>query len=257
MFSGSAAAAYDRFVGRYSPQLAAAMSAAARIAPGQRALDVGCGSGALLAELAERLGAENVTGIDPSESFAEAARARVAGARVLVGSAEALPLADDEVDATLSQLVVNFLSDPARGLSEMARVTCGGGVVAGCVWDYRGEMTMLRAFWDAALWLDPTAADEGAVMRFATPEELRALWDDTGLEDVEVGPLVVQASYEDFDDLWEPFTRGVGPAGSHTASLAGEAQDTLRDEFRRRLGDPKGPFTLSARAWRAVGTVGA
>jgi SAM-dependent methyltransferase len=254
MFSGSAAA-YDRFVGRYSPHLAAAFCDTAGIAAGQRALDVGCGSGALLAELARRVGAENVTGIDPSESFVEAARARVPGARVLVGSAESLPFADDEFDATLSQLVVNFLDDPARGLREMARVTKTGGVVAGCVWDYRGEMTMLRTFWDAARALDPGAADEGAVMRFATPEELGALWGDAGLKDVAVGPIVVEVSYEDFDDLWAPLPTGVGPAGAYTAALEPEAQAALRDELARRLGNPGGPFTLSARAWCAVGSV--
>jgi SAM-dependent methyltransferase len=245
MFSGSAAA-YDRFVGRYSPHLAAAFCDTAGIAAGQRALDVGCGSGALLAELARRVGAENVTGIDPSESFVEAARARVPGAHVLVGSAESLPFADDEFDATLSQLVVNFLDDPARGLREMARVTKTGGVVAGCVWDYRGEMTMLRTFWDAARALDPGAADEGAVMRFATPEELGALWGDAGLKDVAVGPI---------DDLWAPLLTGVGPAGAYTAALEPEAQAALRDELARRLGNPGGPFTLSARAWCAVGSV--
>ena len=254
MFSGSAAA-YDRFVGRYSPHLAAAFCDTAGIDGGQHALDVGCGSGALVAELARRLGAENVTGIDPSESFVEAARARVPRARVSVGSAESLPFTDDEFDATLSQLVVNFLDDPARGLREMVRVTRSGGVVAGCVWDYRGEMTMLRAFWDAARGLDAGAADEGALMRFATPEELGGLWGDASLTGVDVTPLVVEASYEDFDDLWDPFLAGVGPAGAYTASLEPEARTALRHEFARRLGQPDGPFTLSARAWCAVGAV--
>jgi SAM-dependent methyltransferase len=255
MFSGAAAAAYDRFVGRYSPQLAAALCDAAGIEAGQRALDVGCGSGALAAELARRLSAENVTGIDPSEPFVEAAQNRVPGARIVAGSAEALPFEDNDFDATLSQLVVNFLSDPEQGLREMVRVTRGGGVIAGCVWDYRGEMTMLRTFWDAAKALDPAAADEGAVMRFATSEELRELWAGAGLVDVEATPLVVSASYEDFDDLWEPFTAGVGPAGAYTASLEPDAQAALRDEFARRLDSPHGAFTLSARAWCAAGRV--
>jgi SAM-dependent methyltransferase len=203
--------------------------------------------------LARRLGAENVTGIDPSEAFVEAARSRVPGARIVVGSAEALPFADDEFDATLAQLVVNFLADPERGVRELQRVTRHGGVVAGCVWDYRGEMTMLRTFWDAATDLDAAAADEGASMRFATPDELGELWAGAGLAQVRITPLVVEASYEDFDDLWQPFTTGVGPAGAYTASLAPERQAALRAEFARRLANPDGPFTLSARAWCAVG----
>jgi len=255
MFGGPAAV-YDRFVGRYSPHLARAMCDAASVRPGQRALDVGCGSGALVAELATRLGPECVAGIDPSESFAEAARLRVPGARILVGAAELLPFGDGEFDATLSQLVVNFLSDPEGGVREMARVTRPRGVVAGCVWDYGGEMTMLRTYWDAAGALDPGGTAElreTHTMRFATPETLADLWRSAGLGEVQVEPLVVEATYEHFDDLWSPFPTGVGPAGAYAASLDPEAQRELRDEFARRLGNPEGSFTLSARAWCAVG----
>jgi ubiquinone/menaquinone biosynthesis C-methylase UbiE len=255
MFTGPAEI-YDRFVGRYSPGLARAMCEAAGVRPGQRALDVGCGSGALVATLADVLGAENVAAIDPSEPFVDSARARVAGARILVGSAESIPFAEGEFDATLSQLVVNFLTDPEQGLREMSRVTREDGVVAGCVWDYGGEMTMLRTFWEAAAALDPERAlplMESHTMRFARPEELAALWRSAGLEDVDVAPIVVEASYDDFDDLWSPFPTGVGPAGAYAASLDEAAQTALRDEFGRRLGEPDGPFSLSARAWCAVG----
>jgi SAM-dependent methyltransferase len=257
MFRGPAEV-YDRFVGRYSPRLAAAMCEAAGVRSGQRALDVGCGSGALTAALADRLGAETVAAVDPSEPFVEAARTRVPGARIVVGSAESLPFADDEFDATLSQLVVNFLDDPDQGLREMARVTRSGGVVAGCVWDYAGEMTMLRAFWDAAAALDREAthsSDERTTMRFSTPDELERLWLGGGLENVEVSPIVAEASYDDFDDLWAPFPTGVGPAGAYTAALDDESRAALREEFRDRIGRPEGPFTLAARAWCAVGRV--
>jgi ubiquinone/menaquinone biosynthesis C-methylase UbiE len=257
MFHGPAEI-YDRFVGRYSPRLATAMREAANVRPGQRALDVGCGSGALTAALADVIGAENVAALDPSEPFVEAARARVPGARIVVGSAESLPFADGEFDATLSQLVVNFLADPENGLREMSRVTRAGGVIAGCVWDYGGEMTMLRAFWEAAAALDPARAEplmESHTMRFGRPDELAALWRSSGLDDVHVAPIVVEASYDDFDDLWSPFPTGVGPAGAYAASLDSEARASLREELARRLGRPDGPFTLSARAWCAVGTV--
>jgi SAM-dependent methyltransferase len=256
MFAGPAEV-YDRFVGRYSPGLARAMCDAAAVRPGQRALDVGCGSGALVAALADVLGPEQVAGIDPSEPFVQASRTRVPGARILVGSAESLPFADAEFDATLSQLVVNFLGDPEQGVREMSRVTQRGGIVAGCVWDYGGGMTMLRVFWEAAAALDPERAEplmEEHTMRFARPEELAALWRGAGLDDVDVSPIDVEASYDDFGDLWAPFPTGVGPAGAYTASLGEEAQRALRDEFARRLGQVNGPFALSARAWCAVGT---
>jgi SAM-dependent methyltransferase len=256
MFRGPAEN-YDRFVGRYSPELARAMCEAAGVEPGQRVLDVGCGSGALVERLGSILGRENVAGVDPSEPFAEAARAKVPGARIEVGSAESLPFRDGEFDATLSQLVVNFLTDPDQGLREMTRVTRPGGVVAGCVWDYGDGMTMLRTFWDAAAALDPERAApvrESRTMRFATPDELAALWRNSALDAVEVSPIVVEAAYDDFDDLWAPFPTGVGPAGAYAASLEASEQAELREEFARRLGSPEGAFTLSARAWCATGT---
>jgi ubiquinone/menaquinone biosynthesis C-methylase UbiE len=256
MFTGPADV-YDRFVGRYSPGLARAMCNAAGVRPGQRVLDVGCGPGALVVALVAIVGDENVAGVDPSEPFVDMARARVPGAQLAVAAAESLPFEDGVFDATLSQLVVNFLSDPEAGLREMARVTRPGGVVAGCVWDYGGGMTMLRTFWEAAEALDPERVRpqmEQHTMRFSRPEELSDLW-QSSLTGVTVSAIDVEASYDDFDDLWAPFPTGVGPAGAYAASLDPAAQEQLRDDFRRRLGDPEGAFTLSARAWCAVGTV--
>jgi ubiquinone/menaquinone biosynthesis C-methylase UbiE len=257
MFQGPADI-YDRFVGRYGPRLALATCEAAGVREGQRVLDVGCGPGALVSKLAEIVGAESVAGLDPSEPFVQAARARVPGARILVGSAESIPFADGEFDATLSQLVVNFLADPDQGLREMSRVTRPGGTVAGCVWDYGEGMTMLRAFWEAAAALDPERATplmESHTMRFSRPEELGGLWENAGLTEVDVSPIVAEAAYDDIDDLWAPFPTGVGPAGAYAAALGADAQTALRDEFWHRLGRPEGPFTLSARAWCTVGRV--
>lgn len=253
MTSWFAPEAYDRHVGRYGAELAAALMRVACVVSGQRVLDVGCGPAALTRALAEVVGAENVVAIDPSEPFVEACRARVPGADVRQGAAEDLPFRDDAFDAALSQLVVNFMADAEKGVGEMRRVTRPSGVVASCVWDYAGEMTMLRAFWDAALELDPGAPDEGATMRYCRPDELRELWERCGLAGVEVGELVVGADYEDFDDYWAPLVSGVGPSGSYGASLDPERQAALREACFRRLGSPQGPFRLTARAWYAVG----
>ncbi len=181
-----AADAYDQFVGRYAPQLAQELVAFAGVEAGMRALDVGCGPGGLTAVLADRLGAENVCGVEPSEPFAEACRARVPGVTVHVGAAELLPFDANSFDVALSQLVVNFMSDPLGGVREMARVTKPGGVVASCVWDYGGEMTMLRAFWDAAREIGAPGAAEADEANFAwcRDGELGELWRQAGLSDV-------------------------------------------------------------------------
>jgi SAM-dependent methyltransferase len=253
----ASADAYDRHVGRYGAPLAAALIEFAHVEPGMSALDVGCGPGALTAVLAERLGTASVRAADPSESFAEACRARLPGVEVVVASAEDLPFADHSFDATLSQLVVNFMSDPEAGVREMARVTGPGGVVASCVWDYAGEMTLLRAFWDAAREVDPeraALADEGVVMRWCAEGELAGLWRAAGLHGVRFGQLVVSAGYADFEDLWSPLPTGVAPSGAFCKSLDDERRAALREAYRNRLEVGEGPFELTARAWAVAGT---
>ena len=251
----ASAEAYGRLVGRYSAPLAQALLDFARVAPGMRALDVGCGPGGLAAVLAERLGPANVAAVDPSEPFAEACRARVPGIEVGVASAEALPFAEATFDAVLSQLVVNFIGDPEQGVREMARVTRCGGTVGACVWDYAGEMTLLRTFWDAAHEVEPeraAVADE-STMRWCGEGELAELWSTAGLGSVRFGSLVVRADYGDFEDLWSPFPTGIGPAGAFAKSLDEERRGALRESFRRRLGVGDEPFELTARAWAVAG----
>ena len=244
---------YARFVGRYGSALSAAHADAAGVEEGDTALDVGCGPGVLLAELASRLGVENVAAVDPSQPFIEAARVAVPGADVRLAAAEELPFADDEFDVVTSQLVVNFMADADAGLAEMRRVA--RRTVTSCVWDYAGEMMMLRTFWDAVLELDPDAPDEARTMRNSSPDELAALWRRAGLRDVETGALVVAAGYDDFEDFWSPFLAGIGPAGAYCASLDDERRAALRTGCFGRLGSPPGSFTLSARAWFVRGSV--
>jgi SAM-dependent methyltransferase len=254
----ASADAYNRFVGRYGPRLAEGLIGFAGVASG-RALDVGCGPGALTAALAARLGASNVTAADPSEPFVAACRERLPGVEVVVAAAEALPFADDTFDAALSQLVVNFMVNPVAGVREMARVTRPGGVATACVWDYAGEMTLLHTFWEAARAVEPeraALADEGAVMAGCAEGELGELWTAAGLQEVRTGSLVVSAAYADFEDLWAPLLTGVAPAGAFCVSLDDDRRAALHDAYRDRLGVGDAPFELSARAWVASGLVG-
>ena len=223
-----------------------------------RVLDVGCGPGALTAALVERVGAAGVSAAEPSEPFARACRERLPGVEVVEAAAEELPFPDAGFDAALSQLVVNFMGDAKAGVREMARVTRPGGVVASCVWDYAGEMELLRAFWDAAREVEPeraAASDEGVVMSWCAEGALAGLWGLAGLSDVRFGELVVSAAYSSFDELWAPLPTGVAPSGAFCKSLGEEARAALRDAYRHRLGVGDEPFELSARAWAVAGTV--
>jgi ubiquinone/menaquinone biosynthesis C-methylase UbiE len=245
-----AAEAYDRFMGRYSGPLSPQLADLAGVERGQRVLDVGCGPGALTAELVARLGPTAVAAVDPSEPFVAAARARNPGVNVLKASVEQLPFPNLAFDAALAQLVVHFMSDPVAGLAEMARVTRRGGVVAACVWDHAGDQSPLSLFWQAARELDPEIEDESQLAG-AREGHLSQLFEAAGLQEVEQAVLSADLEHRSFDDWWEPFTAGVGPAGSYVAGLAAERQAELRERCRALL--PTAPFVITARAWAARG----
>ncbi len=245
-----AADAYDQFMGKYSRLLAPQLVDLAEIRRGQRALDVGCGPGALTGELVRRLGPEAVAAVDPSEPFVAAALARNPGVNVLRASAEELPFPDRSFDAVLAQLVVHFMADPVAGLAEMARVAQREGVVAACVWDHAGGKGPLGLFWEAARAQDPGVADE-SLLAGAREGHLGELFDAAGLHDIRETSLSADLEHATFEEWWEPFTRGVGPAGAYVARLDPERLTALRDECRALI--PTAPFTITARAWAARG----
>ena len=244
--------AYDRFMGRYSVPLAPQLADFASVAAGQRVLDVGCGPGALTAELVRRLGPTAVSAVDPSEPFVAAARERHPGVSVQRAAAEELPFEDQTFDAALAQLVVHFMADPVAGLREMARVTREDGVVAACVWDHAGGKGPLSLFWEAARELDPGVEDESE-RAGAREGHLAELFEAAGLKEIEESVLTANVEHQSFDEWWEPFTLGVGPAGAFVAALDPGRQAELRELCRDRL--PVAPFVPPARAWAARGRV--
>jgi ubiquinone/menaquinone biosynthesis C-methylase UbiE len=239
---------YDRFMGRYSRELAPRFIEFAGVDSGMAVVDVGCGPGALTERLVRLAGAKDIAAADPSEPFVAAATERAPGADIRLAAAEELPWEDDSFDAALSQLVVNFMRDADTGVSEMRRVVRPGGVVAACTWSYGHDMEMLRSFWDAARRLDSGAPDEGSTMPYRRVEELDKLWRRVGLSEVKTEHLHVETSYAGFGELWEPFTFGVGPAGAYLAKLSPEQREEVRRELFKGLGEPSGAFTLRATA---------
>jgi len=235
-----AAEAYDRFMGRYSRLLAPQMADLARVEPGLRVLDVGCGPGALTSELVARVGAANVA----------AARSRFPGVDVQRASAERLPFEAATFDASLAQLVVHFMAEPVAGLAEMRRVTRPAGVVAACVWDHAGGHGPLSVFWRAAHDLDPAVEDESALAG-AREGHLGELFEAAGLREIELSTVSARLEHATFEEWWEPYTRGVGPAGSYVARLDPAGRERLRERCAEIL--PDAPFVIESIAWAARG----
>jgi len=246
-----AATAYDRFMGRFSRPLSRVCVDWLEPRDDDRALDVGCGPGALTEVLADRLSAASVTGVDPSEPFVDAARQRNPGVTVLQASAEALPFDDGAFDLSVAQLVVHFMTDPRGGMSELRRVTRPGGVIAASVWDFAGGRAPQSVFFRALREVVPGAEDE-ARRAGARRGELAALLRGAGCHDIEEAELDVEVASPTFEDWWEPYTLGVGPAGAQLAQLSENQRAAVRERCLDLLGE--GPIRTGATAWAAKGT---
>jgi len=251
---------YERYVGRWSRKVAPEFLAWLGIPPRQRWLDVGCGTGALSAAIAERSAPASLDGVEPSEGFLKSAQENL-GSRAALhqGNAASIPLQDASVDVVVSGLVLNFVPDPRAALAEMSRVARGGGTIAAYVWDYAGKMQLMRFFWDAAVEIDAGAAkmDEGLRFPLCRAEALSALFAGAGLRSVETAAIDVPTPFADFDDYWQPFLDGQKPAPAYAMSLDEAARTRLREAIRARLpARTDGSIALIARAWAVRGVTG-
>ena len=250
---------YEPYVGRWSRLVARDFVDWIAAPKGLRWLDVGCGTGALAQTVLDRAAPAEVLGVDPSDGFLANARRYVTDPRVRfeIGDAQALPAGDGAFDAAVSGLVLNFVSDQAMAAREMRRAVKPGGIVAAYLWDYAGEMQMMRRFWDAAVALDPDARakDEGVRFPLCRPEPLKALFAGAGLRDATVKAIDVPTVFKDFDDFWTPFLSGQAPAPGYCMSLSEERRAALRERLRATLpvrADGSIPLIARAFAIRAV-----
>ena len=256
----SAAEAYERFMGRWSRDLAPRLVRFAGVCDGDAILDVGAGTGSLTGALVASTTAGSVVGVDRAVPYIAAASSRYRGPRTrfAVADAQQLPFDRQRFDRTLSLLIFNFIPNPGQAVGEMRRVTRPGGTIAAAVWDYAGGMEMLRVFWDEAVGLDPAAAgrDEGR-MPLCGRGELAALWREHGLQDVTEQSIAIDTPFSSFDDFWTPFLAGQGPAGAYASGLPAADRERLREALRRRLqpNSNADAFVLRARAWAVRGVI--
>ncbi len=250
---------YEQYVGRWSRKVAPPFLSWLDIPAHRRWLDVGCGTGALSAAILDRCSPTSVTAVEPSGGFLKTARNNLADRAALhQGSAAAIPLGDASVDVVVSGLVLNFVPDQRAALAEMKRVADKGGTIAAYVWDYAGKMELMRFFWDAAVELAPHAAnmDEGVRFPLCRPDALHTLFADAGLQVVGTSAIDIPTTFANFEDYWQPFLGGQGPAPAYAMSLDEPARARLRERIRERLPvAADGSIPLIARAWTVRGAV--
>jgi trans-aconitate methyltransferase len=250
--------AYEPYVGRWSRLVAREFLAWLAVPPAAAWLDVGCGTGALTSVILAEAAPARVEAVDPALPYVRFAESRVRNPRAVFvnADAQALPQPSQSIDATVSALALNFIRDPHVAVAEMTRVTAAGGVVAAYVWDYAGEMQLMRRFWDAAAALDPHAAtlDEARRFPICHPAALESLFRGARLQNVETRAIDVPTRFTDFDDYWQPFLGGQGPAPTYAMALADERRAALRERIRDALPvAADGSIELIARAWAVRG----
>jgi trans-aconitate methyltransferase len=256
------AAAYDRFMGRWSRELARAFVAWLQVPASASWFEIGCGTGSLTSAICEHGNPASVLACDTAPEFVNYCRERLRypALTVVPAAPGSLPSAASGHDAVVSSLVLNFLPAPAVSLAQMRDACAPTGCVAACVWDYSEGMDFLRIFWDAAVALDPAARSlhEGARFPLCKPEALRSAFAAAGLQSVSVAPITIPTAFVSFEDFWAPFVDGPGPAPTYVSSLSASDRDRLADRLRVTLAGADGhPIHLRARAWAAKGLRGA
>jgi SAM-dependent methyltransferase len=261
-FVSKGADGYEAFMGRWSKRLAPLFLDFAGINDGERVLDVGCGTGSLTLSIAERSNVASIEAIDFEEQFVEALRQKSKDPRIVArqGDASALLFEDRQFDRALSLLVLHFVPDYAKAISEMRRVVRPGGVVAATVWDTFGGMPSQRMFWDTFCAIEPAAIERrplALVRPLTRPGELMSAFAHGGLEQISETSLTIRMDFDNFENYWQPLITGQGTLASFLATLPVGTTDRLKSSVRDAYlcGGPDGSRSFATTAVAAKGTV--
>jgi SAM-dependent methyltransferase len=249
-------AAYERYMGKWSQLAGRIFLDWLASKPGLRWLDVGCGNGAFTEMIVERCAPALVQGIDPSEGQLAFARTRPVSrvAQFRQGDAMALPFPDDTFDAAVMPLVIFFVPDPAKGVAEMARVVCPGGLITAYAWDMFGGGFPYEALQAEMRGMGVTVAGPPSPDA-SRIDAMRDLWTNAGLDAAETREITVQRTFANFDEYWTTILGGPS-VSPKLAAMASEDLALLEARMRARLPtDATGRITYSARANAVKGRV--
>lgn len=258
--SWSGGSAYEKFMGRWSLLVAEKFLNWLAVPTSSTWLDAGCGTGSLTRLILETQKPANIISVDSSEEFISYAKKELKNPVVQfdVGKAESLKIDQGSIDAVVSGLMLNFVTEPETVMREMIRVTKPGGKIGVFLWDYSEGMQMLRFFWDAAVELDTKAKeyDEGLRFPLCRKGQLEKLFQKSGLRNVEEIPIQINTFFENFSDYWEPFLGNAGPASAYLVSLDQENRKQLESKVRNILPlNDDGSISITAKAWAVKSTV--
>jgi SAM-dependent methyltransferase len=246
--------AYERLMGRWSRDVGVRFLDWLELPKGLQCLDVGCGNGAFTEVLAARAAPSELSGVDPSKEQIAFAKIREGAkfAQFRVGDAQALPFPDGSFDAAIMALVIGFVTDPAKAVSEMARVVRLGGTVASYMWAANSSP---HAPFHAAM----SALGFPSAFRSNNASELgtmRSLWAQAGMGSIETRVIEIPVAFSDFDDFWNSNSMPVGPVGKAIEKLSAADREQVRSHLRAQLPqDGAGRITYQARANAVKGRI--
>lgn len=231
---------YEKFMGQWSRACGRKLVEWLGIPAGLKWLDVGCGTGAFTSVILEACAPKSIVGIDAMETQLVGAKSRVTDERVdfRVGDAQALPFDDDAFDAAASALVLNFVPDHKKMVTEMKRVVRPSGTVAVYVWDFAGGGEIAQHIGAAIAARDPKAAEHCANVRHDERTRLEALsqlFKEAGLDNAGTLPIEIGVEFGDFDFYWSSNIGFASPVAIYANGLSSDDREQFMGEVKKRL----------------------